>query len=66
MIVFTASHKAYADAILDFIHPEHKYIQYRLYRDNCVQTKEEYYANDLSILQNRDLKDFVIVKDLLY
>ena len=30
--VFTASHKWYADVILDYIDPDHKYFQHRLYR----------------------------------
>ena len=32
VIVFTASHQTYADAILDFIDPNHELITYRLYR----------------------------------
>ena len=36
VIVFTASHKWYADVILDYIDPEKKLIQHRLYRDHCI------------------------------
>jgi CTD small phosphatase-like protein 2 len=32
VIVFTASHQTYADAILDYIDPDHILIQHRLYR----------------------------------
>lgn len=32
VIVFTASHQVYADAILDYIDPEHELFQYRMYR----------------------------------
>lgn len=32
VIVFTASHQTYADAILDYIDPNHEYIEHRLYR----------------------------------
>ncbi|CDW84172.1 nli interacting factor-like phosphatase family protein [Stylonychia lemnae] len=66
VIVFTASHKAYADAILDYIDPENKYFQYRLYRENCVQTKEGYYIKDLRILNNRDLRDVVIIDNSVF
>ena len=64
--MFTASHKAYADAILDFLDPESKYFQFRLYRDNCVQTKEGYYVKDLRIFANRDPKDLVIIDNSVY
>ena len=36
VIVFTASHKWYADVILDYIDPEKKLIYHRLYRDQCI------------------------------
>lgn len=32
VIVFTASHQIYADAILDYVDPEHELFQYRMYR----------------------------------
>ena len=35
IVVFTASHQAYADAVLDFMDPSKKYFKYRLYRNNC-------------------------------
>ena len=61
IIIFTASHKTYADAILDFIDPDNEYFQYRLYRDSCFRTREGYYVKDLRIIKNRKLKDMVIV-----
>jgi len=66
VIVFTASHKSYADPILDFIDPEGKYIQYRMYRDNCVFTKEGFYVKDLRVIGNRSLNDLVIVDNSVY
>jgi CTD small phosphatase-like protein 2 len=32
VVVFTASHQVYADAILDYIDPENEMFQYRMYR----------------------------------
>jgi CTD small phosphatase-like protein 2 len=49
VVVFTASHKSYADAILDYIDPENKYFEYRFYRENCVLTEEGFYVKDLRI-----------------
>lgn len=66
VIVFTASHQTYADAILDYIDPENELFQYRLYRHHCVQTPEGYYVKDLRIIRNRELKDMVIVDNSVY
>ena len=66
VIVFTASHQSYADVVLDFLDPHHELIQYRLYRDSCVQTEDGVYVKDLRIIANRDLKDLVIVDNAVY
>jgi CTD small phosphatase-like protein 2 len=66
VIVFTASQKPYADVVLDFLDPNHELIQHRLYRDSCVQTVEGVYVKDLRIIQNRELKDLVIVDNAVY
>ena len=66
VIVFTASHQVYADAILDYIDPNNEYIQARLYRQHCFLTSEGYYVKDLRIFGDRDLKDVVIVDNSVY
>ena len=66
VVVFTASHKWYADVILDYIDPERKYIQHRLYREHCIKTTDNVYIKDLSIFKNRDLKDMIIVDNAVY
>ena len=64
--MFTASHKWYADVILDYIDPENKYFQHRLYREHCIPTKDNVYIKDLRIFKNRDLKDLIIVDNAVY
>jgi len=81
VIVFTASHQVYADAILDFIDPDGSLIQHRLYRHNCILTTSEcspssnsacsgsaFYVKDLRIFQNSgfSLEDIVIVDNSVY
>ena len=65
IVVFTASHQAYADAVLDFMDPSKKYFKYRLYRNNCSLVDVEgakFYVKDLDIFdESHDLKDIVIV-----
>ena len=65
IVIYTASHQAYADAVLDFMDPKKKYFKYRLYRNNCSLVDVEgakFYVKDLDILDEYyDLKDIVIV-----
>ena len=65
IVVFTASHQAYADAVLDFMDPSKKYFKYRLYRNNCSLVNvdgAQFYVKDLDIFdENYDLKDIVII-----
>ena len=64
--VFTASHKSYADAILDFIDPENKLFSFRLYRDSCLKTHDGYYVKDLRIFHDRSLSDMVLIDNSVY
>lgn len=65
VIVFTASHKCYADAVLDYLDPDKSLIHYRLYRENCLVMKN-IHIKDLRILRSRKLKDVVIVDNAAY
>ena len=42
IIIYTASHQSYADAVLNVLDPHNKYFPYRLYRNNCVQCDVEH------------------------
>ena len=64
--MFTASHKSYADVVLDFLDPKGELIQHRLYRESCVLTDDGVYVKDLRIIANRSLKDLVIVDNAVY
>ena len=66
MVVFTASHKAYADVVLNFLDPTGELIEHRLYRESCMQTEEGVHIKDLRIIKNRNLKDLVIVDNAVY
>ena len=60
LIIFTASQRNYADAIIDYIDPDKRLITHRLYRDHCVYL-ETGAVKDLRILQHRCLSRTVIV-----
>ena len=65
VVVFTASHKTYADAVLDFLDPDQELIDARFYRDSCYQTEQGVYIKDLRIF-DRPIEDIVIVDNAVY
>jgi CTD small phosphatase-like protein 2 len=65
VIVFTASHKCYADAVLDYIDPQKNLIHHRLYRENCVMVKGMH-IKDLRIFTNRKTSNIVIIDNSVH
>lgn len=65
VMVFTASHKCYADVVLDYLDPTGDLIHHRLYRDHCISV-EGVLLKDLRIFGNRRLQDLVIVDNAAY
>ena len=64
IVIYTASHKSYADAVLNFLDPENKYFYNRLYRSNCIDCKidgKDLYVKDMNIFEGFDLKNILIV-----
>ena len=65
IVVYTASHQSYADAVLNYLDKENKYFQYRLYRNHCVQCDVDgikFYVKDLDTLNKYyNLKDVVLI-----
>jgi CTD small phosphatase-like protein 2 len=54
VVVFTASTKAYADAVLNVLDPEKKLIQHRLYRTHCVEANGGYFKDLRTLGRNMD------------
>ena len=59
--VFTAGEQAYADAVLDYLDEGRQVIQHRLYRQHCVKAAEGMYVKDLRIIEDRNIKDVILV-----
>uniref|UniRef100_A0A7S3JSF4 FCP1 homology domain-containing protein n=1 Tax=Aureoumbra lagunensis TaxID=44058 RepID=A0A7S3JSF4_9STRA len=64
IVVFTASHKAYAATLLDHIDPENIFFDHRLYREACSNV-DGLYLKDLDRL-GRDLSKTTIIDNTLY
>ncbi len=64
IIIYTASHNNYADAVLNFLDPENNIFEGRLYRKDCILNEidnNKFYVKDLNIFKNFDLKDIVLI-----
>lgn len=66
IIVFTASCNPYADTVVKELDPENKYISYVLDRKHCLQTKNGFFIKDLRIFKNRDLKNLILIDNLVH
>ncbi|OMJ90616.1 hypothetical protein SteCoe_7015 [Stentor coeruleus] len=65
VIVFTASHKCYADEVMDYLDPTGELIHHRLYRDSCL-VKSGVFLKDLRIFGNRSIENIIIVDNSAY
>lgn len=66
IIVFTASHSCYAAKVLEFLDPDNSFIHHRLYREQCITSEEGVHIKDLRVIEDRDLKDIVLVDNAAY
>ena len=66
LIIFTASHKNYADKIIDYIEKDKRYFSLRLYRQHCIFIKPGIYIKDLRIFKNRDLKNIILIDNSIF
>ena len=67
LIVFTASDKQYADAIIDYLEKDKKYFKMRLYRDQCLFIEPGLYIKDLRIFSDfKKMEDIIILDNSLF
>ena len=64
IVIFTASHSAYANEVLNLIDPSNEFITFRLFSDHCYPKSQEQIIKDLRVIRNRDLHSIVIVDNL--
>lgn len=62
VIIFTSAQKGYADKIIDDLDPENKYIQDRLYRNNCYNC----FANTPGATQHLNEQDPSLPSTVIY
>ena len=64
--IFTAALKNYAEAALKIIDPSEKFFKFKFFRDSCINIDDKIYIKDLSIIDNYDLKNIILVDNSLY
>jgi len=63
IIVFTASHKSYADSVLDYLDPKKELIKFRLYRNHCIKVNVENDGEE-TLNENKLDNQYIYIKDL--
>lgn len=66
VVVFTAAADYYATAIIEYLDPNRQFISEILTRRHCMCTKNGFNIKDLRIIRNRDLKNMIIVDNLVH
>ena len=64
--IFTASVPEYADAAINYLDPDKKYIKFRLYRNNCINVGNLLRVKNLKIFKNIPLKKIILVDNNMY
>ena len=64
--IFTAASPEYADAAINYLDPENKFIKFRLYRNNCTNVGDLLRVKDLRILKNINIKNIILVDNNMY
>lgn len=62
VIIFAGSSKEYADRVIDYLDPHRKLVDYRLFKDSCIEVNGGP-VKDLRIFLNRKAKDLIIIDD---
>lgn len=64
--VFTAGTLDYAEPIISYLNQKKKTILGLLHRKNCMETQNGFFIKDLRIIQNKELKDIIMVDNLVH
>ena len=64
--IFTAAIPEYADAVINYLDPEEKYIKFKLYRNDCVNICNLVRIKDLKIFGEENLDKIVLLDNNIY
>ena len=64
--IFTASVPEYANAVINYLDPDNKFIKFRLYRNNCINVGNLLKVKNLNIFKNIPIKKIIMVDNNIY
>ena len=64
--IFTASVPEYANAAINYLDPDNKFIKFRLYRNNCINVGNLLKVKNLNIFKNIPIKKIIILDNNIY
>ena len=64
--IFTASVPEYANAVINYLDPDNKFIKFRLYRNNCVNVGNLLKVKNLNIFKNIPNKKIIMLDNNIY
>lgn len=66
IVIFTASTQYYAQLVSQTLDPDNKYFNGILSRNHCMLTKNGFFIKDLRMVDNRELKDVVLLDNYVH
>jgi CTD small phosphatase-like protein 2 len=66
IVIFTASTQYYATLVMQTLDPQKKYFNGLLSRNHCLMTKNGFFIKDLRMVDNRDLKDVLLLDNYVH
>lgn len=66
MVVYTASTESYAHPIVEYLNKPRRTIKAVLSRNHCLETHNGFHIKDLRIIKEFELKDTVIIDNLVH
>lgn len=61
IVIYTASEKEYANAVVNILDPNRKFISEIFHREHCFRTKRGYVVKDLRVILPQELDKIVLV-----
>ncbi len=65
IIIFSSAERKYVEVIAKVLDPKSQYISHIFHREHCIKTPQGLFVKDLRIFKGRELRDMVIVDNLV-
>lgn len=66
IVIFTASHKSYAQSIIKVLTQDEDLVDHCFFRDQCVVLNNKIHIKSLAIFEDRKLENTIIIDNNLY